>query len=674
MSGNQSNQGPTNNQPNGQAHTPLNGNPPTNKYFEGIEIPQNQTQSTPEWNAQKSAELYGIDAWGASYFTVNKKGHVCVTPRGKNGPQLDMMHLMEELMERGIRPPILVRFPDIIRSRIEILANCFAKAINDYGYKGEYNGVYPIKVNQEKHIVGEIVKHGKKTKLGLECGSKPELLIALGMMEDNDGLCIANGFKDKEFIQTALLSQKLGREMVIVVDRFTELDEIIKCSEELNMKPKIGFRVKLDSRGFGKWVDSSGAKSKFGLTSPEMVEGIQKLKDKGLMDSLVLLHFHIGSQVSNIQAFKSTLKEGVRFYAEMMAMGANIKYVDVGGGLGVDYDGTGKSDNSVNYTEQEYANDVVYALKEICDQKNLPHPNIVTESGRSLVAHHSVLIFNVLGVNELTDEKHLFTPVAADHAIIKDLHDIYTKLNKDNVQECYHDVLQLKNDSLQLFAYGYLSLEQRSKAERLIWATMAKMTTLTKDNEDYTEIYAALSQELYDTYYCNFSVFQSVPDSWAVDQLFPVMPIHRLNEKPTKKAVLVDLTCDSDGKIDKFVSNNEVSNSLPVHAYKQDEPYYMCAFLLGAYQEILGDLHNLFGDTDSVQININETGYTLEHYEEGDTVTDVLNYVEYNRSELLSKMRSSIERAIQTKNLSRSDARLLMANYEEGISGYTYLE
>jgi arginine decarboxylase len=658
----------------GTNHSPLNGNAPTttNKYFEGIDLTQPQVNT--DWDAQKSAELYGIDTWGAGYFSINKKGNVCVTPRGKYGPQLDLKHLMEELMERGIRPPILVRFPDIIRARIEILANCFAKAIADYGYQGTYNGVYPIKVNQEKHIVSEIVKHGKKTKLGLECGSKPELLIALGMMEDSDGLCIANGFKDREYIETALLSQKLGRETIIVVDRFTELDEIIKCSQDLQMTPKLGFRVKLDSRGFGKWVDSSGAKSKFGLTSPEMVEGIQKLKDANLIDSLVLLHFHIGSQVSNIQAFKTTLKEGVRFYAEMINMGVNIKYVDVGGGLGVDYDGTGKSDNSVNYNEQEYANDVVYALKEICDQKNLPHPNIVTESGRSLVAHHSILVFNVLGVNELNDEKHMFTPLASDHAIIKDLFEIYQRVNKDNVQECYHDVLQLKNDVLQLFSYGYLGLEQRSKAERLIWSAMSKMLTITKDNEDYTEIFTALSQELHDTYYCNFSVFQSVPDSWAVDQLFPVMPIHRLNEKPTKNAVLVDLTCDSDGKIDKFVSNNEVSSSLPVHSYNSQEPYFLCTFLLGAYQEILGDLHNLFGDTDSVQINIHETGYTLEHFEEGDTVTDVLNYVEYSRTELLGKMRTSIERAITTKNLSRADAKLLMKNYEDGISGYTYLE
>lgn len=647
--------------------------PTTSKYLEGIEL-NNKVDTAPEWSTQKSAELYGIDVWGSGFFAINKKGNVCVSPRGKHGPQLDLLNLTEDLMERGIRVPILVRFPDIIRARIELLANCFAKAIDDYGYQGEYNGVYPIKVNQQKHVVAEIVKHGKKTKLGLECGSKPELLIALGMLEDSSGLCIVNGFKDTEYIQTALLSQKLGRETIIVIDRFSELDEVIKCSQNLQTKPKIGFRVKLDSKGFGKWIDSSGATSKFGLTSPEVVEGIQKLKNTGLIDSLVLLHFHIGSQVSNIQAFKQTLKEGARFYSEICDLGAPIKYVDVGGGLGVDYDGTGRTDSSVNYDEQEYANDIVYAIKEICDLKNLPHPNIVTESGRSLVAHHSLLIFNVLGINELVKEDAGFVADKKDHAIIQDLFDMYQKISIDNLQEYYHDVQQLRNDSLQLFSYGILSLEQRSRAEKLIWAIMSKMLNLARDNEDFTEIYEALAKELYDTYYCNFSVFQSVPDSWAVEQLFPVMPVHRHMEKPSRQAVLVDLTCDSDGKMERFVSSGEIHSTLPVHSFDQEKPYYMCAFLLGAYQEILGDLHNLFGDTDTVQININELGYTLEHVEEGDKVTDVLSYVEYSRSELLSKMRTAVEIAINNKTITKQEARLFMANYEEGLSGYTYLE
>lgn len=646
-----------------------------NRYLDGIVDLSNSTSGQKtDWSTQQSAELYGIDNWGSGYFTVNKKGNVCVTPRGKFGPQLDLHQLMEDLTERGIRAPILVRFPDIIQARIELLANCFAKAINEQGYKGQYNGVFPIKVNQQKHVVSEIIKHGRKTRLGLECGSKPELLIGLAMVEDQESLIIVNGFKDTEYIKTALLAQKLGRNVIVVIDRFSEIDEIIRISSELQMKPRIGFRVKLDSKGFGKWVDSSGAKSKFGLTAPEIVSGIKKLKQAGLLDSLVLLHFHIGSQVSSIQAFKSTLKEGARFFAEVRELGAPLKYVDVGGGLGVDYDGTGKGDNSVNYDEQEYANDVVHALSEICSQKNIPHPNIITESGRSLVAHHSLLIFNVLGVNELTRKRKPYTPSENDHQIIKDLNEIHQKLNKDNLHECYHDTLQLKNDALQLFTYGYLSLEQRARAEKLIWTIITKMMNLSRDVEEHAEIYSALNEELYDTYYCNFSIFQSVPDSWAVEQLFPVMPIHRLNEKPNRTAVLVDLTCDSDGKMDKFVEYNEHKSALRVHPFDPKQPYYLCCFLLGAYQEILGDLHNLFGDCDAVQVSINEMGYTLDHYEEGDLVTDVLNYVQYTRSDLTTKMRTIVERGIVSNTISKQEARMFMNYYEQGLAGYTYLE
>ncbi len=661
---------------NNTTNTPTPGvvTPNISRYLDGAELTTQQQEQKSDWTIQKSVDLYGIENWGSGYFTVNKKGNVCVTPQGKFGPQLDLHQLMLDLTERGIRAPILVRFPDIIQARIQLLANCFAKSINEHGYKGMYNGVYPIKVNQQKHVVSEIIKHGKKTRLGLECGSKPELLIGLAMVEDNESLIIVNGFKDYEYIETALLAQKLGRNVIIVIDRFSEIDDIVKISSELKVKPRIGFRAKLDSKGFGKWVDSSGAKSKFGLTSPEIVSGIKKLKQASLLDSLILLHFHIGSQVSSIQAFKTTLKEGARFFAEIREMGAPLKYVDVGGGLGVDYDGTGKGENSVNYDEQEYANDVVYAIKDICDQKQLPHPNIITESGRSLVAHHSLLMFNVLGVNELTRKRKPYSPVESDHQIIKDLNEIHQRVNKENLHENYHDTLQLKNDSLQLFTYGYLSLEQRAKAEKLIWTIITKMMTLSQNSKDHEEIYSALNEELYDTYYCNFSVFQSVPDSWAVDQLFPVMPIHRLNEKPTRRAVLVDLTCDSDGKMDKFIENNEHKSALRVHTFDEKNPYYLCCFLLGAYQEILGDLHNLFGDSDAVQITINETGYTLDHYEEGDLVTDVLNYVQYTRSELTSKMRKIVEESISSNTITKHEARLFMSFYEQGLSGYTYLE
>lgn len=644
----------------------------TNRFFQEVTSVVPEIQE--EWNSGESAKLYGIDTWGSGYFRINKKGNVCITPQGKLGPQVDLLQLMEDLCDRGIRPPILIRFPDIIRSRIQLLASCFSSAMAEYGYKGKYQGVFPIKVNQQNHVVSEIIKHGKMSHLGLECGSKPELLIALGMIEDPESLIICNGFKDSEYIQTALLSQKLGRNTIIVVDRYSELVEIVKLAKILEMKPKIGFRAKLESKGSGKWIDSSGARSKFGLTPPEIVAGAQLLKSEGLLDSLILLHYHIGSQINSIQAIKSSIKEGARYYTEMRELGAPVQYVDVGGGLGVDYDGTGRGYNSVNYDEKEYANDVVSIIQSVCDEKEVPHPVLITESGRSLVAHHSILVFNVLGVNEVTQRKNGLTVSEEDHEVLKNLLEIYEKVSAENLHEFYHDTLQLKNDTHQLFTFGYLNLEQRAKAEKIVWGILTKMAQITENMEDAKEISDNLRQELSDTYYCNFSVFQSLPDSWAVEQLFPVMPIHRLNEKPSRKAVLVDLTCDSDGKIDQFIEYEDKQSALSLHDYTEGKPYYLGTFLLGAYQEILGDLHNLFGDTDAVTVGINEVGYTIEHVEEGDTVSEVLNYVQYTRGDLVSRMRKHTEEGIRNKLITTHEARLLMKNYEDGLSGYTYLE
>lgn len=646
----------------------LNGNRFT------TEIPTPATPPVEEWNSEESAKLYGINTWGGGYFRINKKGNVCVTPQGKLGPQVDMLQLMEDLCERGIRPPILIRFPDIIRSRIQLLASCFSSAIAEYGYKGKYQGVYPVKVNQQNHVVSEIIKHGKMSSLGLECGSKPELLIGLGMIEDMSSLIVCNGFKDSEYIETALLSQKLGRNTIIVVDRFWELTEIVKRAKILEMKPRIGFRAKLESKGSGKWIESSGARSKFGLTPPEIVSGINLLKSENMLDSLILLHYHVGSQINSIQAIKSSIKEGARYYVEMRELGAPIQYVDVGGGLGVDYDGTGKGFNSVNYDEKEYANDVVSIIQSVCDEKDTPHPTLVTESGRALVAHHSVLIFNVLGVNELIQKKNEITVTEDDHEVIHNLFEIYEKISNENLHEFYHDTLQLKNDTHQLFSFGYMNLDQRAKAERIVWGILTKMYQISQGMEDAVEIMETLKQELSDTYFCNFSVFQSVPDSWAVEQLFPVMPIHRLTERPNRRAVLVDLTCDSDGKLDQFIEYEEKKHALALHEHQETKPYFLGAFLLGAYQEILGDLHNLFGDTDAVTVGINEVGYTIEHVEEGDTVTEVLSYVQYNRGDLVSRMRKATEEGIRNKKITTQEARQLMKNYEDGLSGYTYLE
>jgi arginine decarboxylase len=595
---------------------------------------------------------------------------------GAKGPSVDLHELTQDLLDRGIRVPIMIRFPDIIKSRVELLHGCFQKAFADHGYKGEYCGVYPIKVNQQRHLVQEIVRSGKNLRLGLECGSKPELLVVLALMNTENAVITCNGFKDWEYIETAILSQKLGRNTIIVVDRKDELPMIIAVAKKFNARPKIGFRAKLNTQGAGKWVDSSGARSKFGLTAVEIVEGVEILRKEGMLDCLELLHYHIGSQVPAIQSIKSSLKEGARFYTELYKMGAGLKYIDVGGGLGVDYDGTGHSDSSVNYSEQEYANDIVSVLQTLCDEKGIPHPHIVTESGRFLVAHHSVLVFNIMGVNNL----HLHEPprpaVKTDPSIMQDMQYIYEKLNKDNLNECFNDLSQAKQETLQLFTYGVLSLEQRAWCESMYFAIATKMVSLAKTVADTDDIIAVLSKELCDTYYCNFSVFQSVPDSWAVGQLFPVMPIHRLQEEPSRQATLADLTCDSDGVIEKFIDteSGEPKETIKVHDYKEGQPYYVGVFLTGAYQEILGDLHNLFGDTDAVHISLNEAGYTIDHYVPGDTVTEVLSYVQYGRAEMVDSVRQATEESIQKGCLTKQEARLLVKHYEEGLSGYTYLE
>ncbi len=629
------------------------------------------------WSVEKSAELYGINSWGGGYFHINQAGNVEVTAfKGK--PGLDLHRLIQDLRDRGVRPPILIRIPNIVQTRVGLISQCFLNAIRESGYQGNYTGVYPIKVNQQRHLLEEIVDFGKSNSLGLECGSKPELLIALAFMDTPNAHVICNGFKDVEYIETALLSQKLGRSTFIVVDRVAELPIIIASSKKLNIRPKIGFRAKLNTQGSGKWVESSGARSKFGLSPSEIVRAIEVLKGENMLDCLELLHFHIGSQVPSIQAIKGSIKEAARFFTELFALGATPKFIDVGGGLGVDYDGTGKTDSSTNYSEQEYANDVVSILQAICDERNVPHPNIISESGRALVAHSSLLIFDVLGMNEVQKHSLPFTIDKKDSLLVKDLYYIYENVNLKNINEFYNDLIEKKNDTLQLFSFGGLSLEQRAKAEDLYWAISTKMTKIAKDvGPDAEDIYWNLQKELSDTYFCNFSVFQSLPDSWAVHQVFPVMPVHRLNERPERRATLADLTCDSDGKLERFIDTDSGSEQgfIEVHDLIPGQPYYLGAFLTGAYQEILGDLHNLFGDTDTVHISINENGtYVVDHVLYGDTVTEVLSYLDYSRSELVELVRKSTEQSILSGSLSHTDARLLMKHYEEGLAGYTYLE
>jgi arginine decarboxylase len=628
------------------------------------------------WSTEKSAAVYGINNWGNGYFKINTAGNVMVTPHGTQGPQVDLYELTQDLLDRGIRIPIMIRFQDIIKARVELLHGCFQKAFAEHGYKGHYCGVYPIKVNQQKHLVQELVRFGKDLRLGLECGSKPELLVVLALMNTPNAVIICNGFKDAEYIETAILSQKLGRNTIIVVDRKEELPMIIAAGKKFNTRPQIGFRAKLNTQGAGKWVDSSGARSKFGLSAVEIVEGVELLKKEDMLDCLQLLHYHIGSQVPSISSIKSSLKEGARFFTELYAMGAGLKYIDVGGGLGVDYDGTGHSDSSINYSEQEYANDVVSTLQALCDEKGIPHPNIVTESGRALVAHHSVLVFNVMGVNNLFRHAPPRPAGKSDPRIMQDMQYIHEKVNKDNINECFNDLLQAKDETLQLFTYGVLSLEQRAWCESMYFAIATKMLTIAKVTPDCEDIIARLSQELCDTYFCNFSVFQSVPDSWAVGQVFPVMPIHRLNEEPVNSATLADLTCDSDGKIEKFIDTitGDFKETIQLHEYDPTKQYYVGVFLTGAYQEILGDLHNLFGDTDAVHISLSEAGYTIDHYVPGDTVTEVLTYVQYGRTEMVDSVRQATEESIQKGTITKQEAKLLIKHYEEGLSGYTYLE
>jgi len=631
-----------------------------------------------EWTIANSAELYGINQWGQGYFRINEKGNVAIYPFQDAQRHIDLYELTEDLRDRGIRVPIMIRFPDIIRARIELINQCFLTAFQEHGYKGKYRGVYPIKVNQQHQLVEELIRYGRNYGLGLECGSKPELLIVLAMATTEDSLIICNGFKDAEYIETAILSQKLGRNTIIVVDRFDELQMIIAAAKKLQTRPKIGFRSKLNTQGAGKWVDSSGARSKFGLTSIEIVEGVELLQKEGMLDCLELMHFHIGSQIPSIQAIKSSLKEGGRFFTELYRTGATgLKYIDVGGGLGVDYDGTGSSDSSMNYSEQEYANDIVSVMQAMCDENKIPHPTIVTESGRFLVAHHSVLVFNVTGVNDL-HRYELPRPIKKDDPqLLQDLQYIYEKVNSNNLNECFNDLVQIKQEALQLFVYGVLSLKHRAEAEAMSWAIATKMIAIAKTNpSEFEDIYRDLEQEICDTYFCNFSVFQSVPDSWAVGQLFPVIPLHYLNEKPERLATLADLTCDSDGKIEKFIDaeSGGYRKTLNMHALNGKPNYFVGVFMTGAYQEILGDLHNLFGDTDAVHVSLTEGGYTIDQYVPGDTVTEVLSYVQYSRSNLIEQVRQATEQSILKGSLTKQEAKLLIKHYEEGLSGYTYLE
>ncbi len=626
------------------------------------------------WTVRDSMELYNVSAWGAGFFTINGKGHVEVRPQGEGGAAVDLLELVEDLQRRGLRTPILIRFSDILAARVRGLCGAFERAMQEYGYQGQYRGVYPIKVNQQRHVVEEIVQYGAPMKVGLEAGSKPELLIALAILDTPGALIICNGYKDRSYIETALLAQRLGRTPIIVVDRAHEVDLIVRVARELNIRPHIGVRAKLTTKGAGKWVESTGDRSKFGLTAVEIVEAVEKLRAEGMLDCLRLLHFHIGSQITAIRAHKDALKEASMIFVGLHQMGAQPRFLDVGGGLGVDYDGSQTNfHSSMNYTVQEYANDVVATIQEACDAKGLPHPDIVTEAGRAMTAHHSVLVFDVLGVHEMISGRPPEPVSENDPRVIQNLAEVYDTISQKNVLEAYHDILQLKEEATNLFTLGFLDLRERARVERLFWDCCEKILRIVRDLPYVPEELEPLEKGLADTYYGNFSVFQSAPDHWAVKQLFPVMPIHRLDEKPTRRGVFADLTCDSDGKIDRFIDPRDVRDVLELHPWN-GEPYYIGVFLVGAYQEILGDLHNLFGDTDAVHVRLGADGrYEVEHVVEGDAVTDVLRYVEYDKGALVERVRRTIEDAMRAGQISLEESARLRRHYEQGLQAYTYL-
>jgi len=627
-----------------------------------------------QWTIKDSAELYNVGGWSAGYFRINDAGHVDATPLGPDGPSVDLYELVLDLKRRGLGLPLLVRFSDILDSRVRQLVGCFESAIRDYGYRGRYRGVYPIKVNQQHQVVEELVRFGRPYNLGLEAGSKPELLAGLALLDNPEALLILNGYKDVEYMETALLAQKLGRYPIVVIDRFRELELLLQVSRRLGIRPHIGVRAKLTTKGAGKWMESTGDRSKFGLTATEMVNLVDRLRAAQMLDCLELVHFHIGSQISAVRAIKDAMREATRIFVEISKAGAALRFIDVGGGLGVDYDGSSTNwQSSTNYTMQEYANDVVASVLEACDKYDVPHPDIVSESGRALVAHHSVLVFDVLDVNEVVGGQ-VPPPVSPDeHAVIQSLAETWRAISRKNFQESYHDALQLKEEATNLFNLGLLDLRGRARVEQLFWGCCEAILKIIRELDYVPDDLEGLEKNLSDTYYGNFSVFQSAPDHWAVKQLFPTLPLHRLTERPTRRGIIADLTCDSDGKVDQFIDLRSVKEWLELHPW-DGRPYYLGMFLVGAYQEILGDLHNLFGDTNAVHVSLAHDGYRIAHVVEGDSVSEVLGYVQYDRRSLSQCMRQANEEALRKGLLTFEESALLMRRFEDGMAGYTYLE
>lgn len=628
-----------------------------------------------KWSIEDSREMYNIKGWGASYFDINEEGNVSVSPC-KDEAQIDLREIVDELSLRDVTPPLLLRFPDILDNRIEKTANCFKRAAEEYEYKAQNFIIYPIKVNQMQPVVEEIISHGRKFNLGLEAGSKPELHAVIAVQCQSDSLIICNGYKDQSYIELALLAQKMGKRIFIVVEKLNELDIIARAAKKLNVKPNLGIRIKLASSGSGKWAESGGDASKFGLTSSELLDALRILDEKGLHDSLRLIHFHIGSQITKIRRIQTALREAAQFYINLHKMGYNVDFVDCGGGLGVDYDGTrsANSESSVNYSIQEYVNDCVYTFVDAANKNDIAHPNIITESGRSLTAHHSVLVIDVLETASLPEMPEEFEAKDSDHQLVKDLYEIWDNLNSKNMLEDWHDAEQIRDEALELFSHGIVDLKTRAEIESMYWSVCHEINTLSKQMKHVPEELRNIDKLLADKYFCNFSLFQSLPDSWAIDQLFPIMPIQRLSERPTRNATLQDITCDSDGKIANFVKEGHLSHVLPLHALRRNEPYYLGVFLVGAYQEILGDMHNLFGDTNAVHVSVKDGHYHIDQIIDGETVEEVLDYVQYNPKKLVRQLEIWVTKSVKNGKISLEEGKEFLSNYRSGLYGYTYLE
>ena len=620
-----------------------------------------------KWRIEDSEEIYNIGGWGVSYFGINNKGHVYVTPN-KDGNEIDLKELVDDLVERDTKPPILLRFPEILDNRIEKTADCFEKAAKAYNFKGDHIIVFPIKVNQMKPVVEEIVSHGKNYNIGLEAGSKPELHAVLATNMDLDSLIICNGHKDRNFIQLALLAQKMGKRIFLVIEKLDELETIISTARQLDMRPDIGIRIKLASQGRGKWEESGGDASKFGLDSSDLLSALDILRQNDMADCLKLIHFHIGSQVTSIRRIQAALTEAAQFYVQLHVLGFNVQFVDCGGGLGVDYDGTrsSNSESSVNYSIQEYINDCVYTFVDTADRNHIPHPSIITEGGRSLTAHHSVLILQAFEKTSLPQMDESWEASEDDHKLVKDLSEIWDHMSPRSMLEDWHDAQQIREEGLDLFSHGLIDLKTRAQIESVYWSLTREVNAMAHTLKHVPEELLGLDKLLADKYYCNFSLFQSLPDSWAIDQLFPVMPIQRLNETPT---------CDSDGHITTFINGGRLNHFLPLHELKRSEPYYLGVFLIGAYQEILGNMHNLFGDTTTVTVTTKRGGgYQITNVIDGETIADVLGYVQYDSKRLVRRLESWAARAIKEGKISTKEGKDFISNYRSGLYGYTYLE